>query len=115
MKMDEYNCENNLEIFGKWHILKDFYNNNWGEHTLRIDNMDISMIEWEKGLYGEEMDMIYYVFLTRDVPPLIWLREISAKYRELDFTLEFLNRKSGKGGEVVYRGGEMYYNEEEVL
>ena len=108
-----YNCENTLEIFGKWESLKKFYNDNWGETVLNIK--DIQMIEWEREVYKEKMDSIYYTFLTRDVPPIDWLEEISKLYVDLDFTLGYMNRESGKGGEVVYRGGEIYYNGEEVL
>jgi len=114
MKMGEYNCENNLEVFGDWDLLKNFYNDNWCKTILNIKD-ELEMIEWERGLFIERLDSIYYIFLTKENPPLEWLRSVSCKYKELDFTLGYQNLKSGMYGEVVYRGGEIYYNGEEVL
>ena len=108
-----------MEIYGKWESLKKFYNDNWGETILNIKknniSVDIEMIEWERGLFREKMDSMYYVFLTKEIPPLEWLKTISSNYKDLDFNLGYQNRKTSKIGEVVYKQGENYYNEEEIL
>lgn len=130
MKMGEYNCENHLEIYGKWDDLKKFTINNWGNKGLSFRKyMNIHLnrgegeelieqknepfiIEYEKDLFNKEMDMIYYTFLTRDEPPEGWLENISKQYSNLEFNLFYQNRKNEKSGDYLIKNGEIYYKEE---
>jgi len=123
MKMGDYNyynCENNLEIYGKWDDLKKFYTNNWGSNGLSFRKIgeeydEPSIIECEKNLYNIKMDMIYYIFLTKSDPPLKWLDKISKIYNNLEFNLVYQNRENERIGDYIYKNGEVYYDKEEVL
>ena len=130
MKMGEYNCENHLEIYGKWDDLKKFTINNWGNqglsfrkymnvHSNRGEGEELIeqksepfIIEYEKDLFNKEMDMIYYTFLTKDDPPEGWLENISKQYNNLEFNLFYQNRKNEKSGDYLIKNGEIYYKEE---
>ena len=116
MKMEEYHCENHLEIYGKWEDLKAFTINNWGNRGISfrklVDVEQPFMIEYEKELFNKEMDMIYYTFLTNDEPPKKWLAQISKQYQHLEFNLYYQNKKFDKSGDYMIKNGEFYYKEE---
>ena len=117
--MTENHCENNLEIFGTWEILKQFYNENWSQNALSFkkigDYDDPEVINWDKGLFESKKDSLNYIFLTKEEPPRQWLKKIAEKYKTLDFTLDYQNREKMMSGQITYKNGEIFYNEEELL
>ena len=123
-----FDFENNLEIYGNWVDLKKFFIDNQSVNkTLSLENCvpvedsdkkyylwgsseDVEVIEWDENLMDEKIDMLYYVFLTKDGSPLRWLKSVAEKYIELEFNLVYQNRKTDEMGEAIYKNGKLYYN-----
>jgi len=127
-KRMNFDFENNLEIYGNWVDLKKFFIDNQSVNkTLSLENCvpvedsdkkyylwgsseDVEVIEWDENLMDEKIDMLYYVFLTKDGSPLRWLKSVAEKYIELEFNLVYQNRKTDEMGEAIYKNGKLYYN-----
>jgi len=103
------NCDNNLDIYGTWEDLKLFYCNNFDEkNILKLE--DILIVDWEKELMEERMEMISYVFMTKEDAPVEWLERMAGEYPKLDFNLVYQNREKDSYGEIIYKNGELYHN-----
>lgn len=103
------NCDNNLDIYGTWEDLKLFYCNNFDEkNILKLE--DILIVDWEKELMEERMEMISYVFMTKEDTPVEWLERMAGEYPKLDFNLVYQNRERDSYGEIIYKNGELYHN-----
>jgi len=104
-------CLNNLDIYGKWEDLQDFFIENTSiDSVLNFGSFEKKDIDWEKELMNEEMELFYYVFMTIDTPPLEWLDEIAKKYTKLEFNLIYQIRDKEIAGEIVYKNGKLYHN-----
>ena len=113
-KMTFY-CHNNLDVYGDWEDLKDFFiENTTIDSVLNFGNIKAEIIDWEKELMNEEMELFYCVFGTDKVPPLDWLNEIGKKYNKLEFNLIYEIRERDVAGEVVYKNGKLYHNFETI-
>jgi len=133
-----YVCENSLEIYGEWENLKKFFIDNRSENILSFAKMepiengedcfekwgteeDADIQEYEENIMDENLDQLFYIFLTRENPPIKWLEKIAKKYNNLEFNLIYQNRDKDLSGEIIYKKGRLYHHgihnfgEEEAL
>lgn len=116
------NCHNNLDIYGPWEELKTFFSNNSTEKSvLSFENyvsnedgwgteLDAEVTDWDQDLMEEKMEQFYYVFMTKETPPNLWLDKIAKIYNKLEFNLIYQNRELGLTGEIIYKNGILYHN-----
>jgi len=116
-----FNCHNNLDIYGSWEELKKFFNDNYDENKIiNLNNYEnIEILDWDKDLFEEKMEQIYYVFMTSEEPPCEWISDISKEYPNLEFNLIYQNREREISGEYIYKKGVLYnsfqYDDNEII
>ena len=82
---------------------------------------DADIQEYEENIMEENLDQLFYIFLTRENPPIKWLEKIAKKYNNLEFNLIYQNRDKDLSGEIIYKNGRLYHHginnfgEEEAL
>ena len=102
------NCHNNLDIYGSWEDLKIFFIENSSENVVLNLNEINEILDWDRDLICEPMQQICYVFMTKENPPMEWVKNLAEQYRNLEFNLIYQNREKDFSGEVVYKNGTLW-------
>lgn len=105
--------QNNLEIYGSWNQLKEFFIDNSTETD--ILSLDESvLLEWDKDILEEKSEVLYYVFLSKNIKAG-WLDKMAKKYKNLEFNLIYQNEEKEIYGEIVYKNGILYHMDDEIV